>query len=283
MDLGQKFSNSWQLTKASFAVLKQEPMLVVFPLLSMIASGIIVATFFGYLVFGIFATQDNPNVFGVMYILGYVLMYFFMYFVTIFSNVVVVGCAKMRLDGKDPTFADAWKLGFSRILPIIGWTCVAATVGLLLQMLRSRMGNLGKIIVSIIGLAWSVLTYFVIPVIAVEGVGPFAAIGRSKDILRKAWGEALITNFGVGLILGIVALIVFIPLFILFVVAVMSGSLALIFAVIAIALLFIMAFAAVYTAVKGIVMAALYKFAMTGQAGFGFEEYTLKSMFSHSG
>lgn len=59
MDLGQKFSNSWQLTKASFAVLKQEPMLVVFPLLSMLATGIIVVSYIAYLIFGIFAFQDN--------------------------------------------------------------------------------------------------------------------------------------------------------------------------------------------------------------------------------
>ena len=279
MDFGAKISNSWKITKASFEVLTKEPMLIVFPLLSMLATGIIVVSFFAYIFFGVFATQDNPNAFGALYIVGYVFIYFLLYFVTIFSNVVIVGCAKMRLDGKDPTFGDAWKIGFSRIGPILGWTLVAATVGLLLQMLRERMGFIGKIIVDLLGIAWAILTYFVIPVIAVEGIGPIAAIGRSKDILRKSWGEALVTNFGIGLVFAIAGIIVFVPLFFLFVVAIMSGSLVFIFAVLAIAVLVIVLFSAVYTAIRGIVMAALYKFAMTGKVGFGFEEDSLKGMF----
>jgi len=249
----------------------------------MLATGIIVVSFFAYLIFGVFATQDNPNAFNLFYIMGYVLVYFLLYFVTIFSNVVIVGCAKMRLDGKDPTFGDAWKIGFSRIGPILGWTLLAATVGLLLQMLRGRMGFIGKIIVDILGIAWAILTYFVIPVIAIEGVGPIDAIGRSKDILRKSWGEALVTNFGIGLVFLIAGIIVFVPLFFLFIFAIMSGALVFVFAVLAIAVIAIVLFAAVYTAVKGIVMAALYKFAMTGKAGFGFEEDSLKGMFSHKG
>ena len=61
---------------------------------------------------------------------------------------------------------------------------------------------------AIIGFAWSVATFLVVPVLVVEKVGPLDAIKRSASLLRKTWGEQLVGNFGIGLVFGLLVLLV---------------------------------------------------------------------------
>ena len=40
-------------------------------------------------------------------------------------------------------------------------------------------------------------------VLVVEGVGPVEAIKRSASLLRKTWGEQIVGNFSIGLVIGL--------------------------------------------------------------------------------
>jgi hypothetical protein len=282
MDFGSRISNSWEITKSCFRVLGQEKMLVLYPIISMLATGIIMLTFYGVIFWSFLNASKLPEPSTTLYVIMCVLiylMYFFLYLVSIFSNVAIVGCAKMRLEGKDPVFSDGLKIGFSRLWAIIGWALVAATVGILLNMLRGR-GRGTNLAALLIGMAWNVITYFVIPVIAVENVGPFTAISRSMSILRKVWGEALFANFGIGMIMGFVMLFVILLFVVLFMVALSLKSMIIVIAVIAVGVLTLIILGAITTALKGILMAALYRYAQTGEVGYGFSEYQLDNMFS---
>jgi hypothetical protein len=89
----------------------------------------------------------------------------------------------------------------------------AATVGLLLRMIQENVGWLGKIITGLIGIIWSIATFFVIPVIAYEKAGPLEAVKRSSQLMKQKWGESLGANFSFGLIQFLGMIIVGLPLF----------------------------------------------------------------------
>lgn len=285
MDILSKMRNSWEITKTCFKILGKEKMLVLYPMISMFAMGIVLMIFFGLFIFAVLADQlAGEN--GLIAMIGTMvlvwLMYIALYFVMIFSNVAIVGCANMRLDGKDPVFKDGFRIAMGRIGPILGWAVVAGTVGLILNMLKNflekKLGALGKFIGSMLGLAWNAITYFVVPIIAAENMGPFKSIKRSTQILKKTWGEALTVNFGIGFVYAIV-LILYIVIWIVLLV-VTSVFWPLMLAVLALGFLGLLGLWATYTALKGILMAVLYRYAMTGDPGFGFEKNHIQAMFS---
>ncbi len=93
-------------------------------------------------------------------------------FIAIFFNVALAACAARSLRGEDTKVGEGLSAAMRRIGPILGWTLVAGTVGLILRILEDRFPIAGRIAVWIAGAAWAVATFFVIPVIALEGTGP---------------------------------------------------------------------------------------------------------------
>ncbi len=130
-------------------------------------------------------------------------MYVAQYFVIIFFNTALVGAAMARLDGRDPTVRSALKVAASRIGPIFGYAVISATVGVLLRAFAERLGFIGRLVVAGVGVAWTVATFLVVPILAAEGIGPLAAIAKSGALLRKSWGENLIGNTGIALTMGL--------------------------------------------------------------------------------
>ena len=169
-----RFGRSWQLVKLCWGVLGQDKELVVFPIVSAIAVVIVTATFIvpglftGY--WEAFAGQDGSIPVSAWLLL--VLFYLVQYLVVIFFNAALVSAATVRLKGGDPTLGDGMRGAWSHIGAILGWAAMAATVGLLLQLLRSRGGIGGAIVAALGGLAWNIITFLVVPVLVVEGVGP---------------------------------------------------------------------------------------------------------------
>jgi hypothetical protein len=92
---------------------------------------------------------------------------------------------------------------------------VAATVGLILKAIQENSGILGKIVTGLIGVVWSVATFFVVPVIAYENVGPIDAVKRSTEMMKEKWGESLTAGFSFGLIHFLGILVICLPLFFL--------------------------------------------------------------------
>src|SRR5207237_6690384 len=84
--------------------------------------------------------------------------YFCTSFIAIFFNAAIVGAATIRLQGGDPTLSDGLRLAWSHAGKIVAWAAVTATVGLILRSLEERAGLLGRIVLGIIGAAWSAIT-----------------------------------------------------------------------------------------------------------------------------
>src|SRR5258705_9027691 len=103
----------------------------------------------------------------------------------------LVHCTRLYFKGEAFTIRDGLRFSMSRLGAIFSWAFFAATVGLILKMIQDNAGWLGKIIIGLIGWIWSVATFFVVPVIAYENLGPVDAFKRSSSLMKQKWGESL--------------------------------------------------------------------------------------------
>ena len=271
-----KFSRSWTLVKASAAVLRSDKELLVFPLLSGLAAMVVVATF----IIPVFALKIFENGMGVGgAILGF-LFYLCQYFVIFFFNAALVGAAIIRLEGGDQTLADGFNAAKSRLGPILGYAAIAATVGMLLQAMKNKDNNfLVRMIGSGLGVAWTLSTFLVVPVLVQQNIGPIDAIKESVRLLKRTWGENAIGNVGLGLAFGLMMFgVIAIGLLLAFLAASASGALAL--TIIVITVLAAVSLGVVQSALSAIYSAALYRFATAGEAPQGFEALGLQDAFT---
>lgn len=271
-----KLSNSWELVKASWSVLLADKELLLFPILSFVASLVVIATFaIPTFLAGVFDGVTGVPIVG--YVIGF-LFYVIMYFVTIFANSALVGAAMIRLDGGDPTVSDGFRIAMNHFSNILGYAVISATVGIILRAISERSGILGQLVSSLIGFAWGVATFLVVPILVVEGVGPVEGVKRSASLLKRTWGEQIAGNFGIGSVFGLLFLLLILVGGGMIFVAAMSGSVALIVTVVALVVAAVMLLAMLNGALSGIYTAAVYRYATTGETA-GFDPDIIKNTF----
>ncbi len=260
-----KFSRSWQLVGQSFAILRSDKQLMLFPVLSAIACFIVtgvIATGGALLMLPAKAAalaageQFHPN-HSPMFLLGMFTLYVVNYFVIVFFNVALVGVANSRLMGGSWTFRDGLELAWARKGTILQWAFVAATVGVILRTLEERLGLFGRLIMRIIGVVWTLACYFVVPVLAFEDLTPIAAVKRSSKLFRDTWGEKVIGGFS----LSLVSLMLTLPGIGLVIVAAYLGGVAGLLLGLAIMFIYFLLLSVFMSAVGGIFNAALYRYA----------------------
>ncbi|MDG2383261.1 MAG: DUF6159 family protein [Pirellulaceae bacterium] len=182
----QRIQYGWALAMESWRVLKQDKELVLFPVLSGIACLCVMGSFAVPLwatgILGELKADDPNKMSTAQQMLGGIVLfayYFINYFVIIFFNTALISSAITRFRGGDPTIRQGISAAVARLPQIVGWALVSATVGLILKVIESQSERLGTIIASLVGMAWSAMTYFVVPIIVVERAGPIAAAQRS--------------------------------------------------------------------------------------------------------
>lgn len=271
-----RIRRSWQLTKASWGVLRADRELLVFPLISFLALVVVAISFaVPFFFVGGFTTASgdyNPAAI----VVGF-LFYVVAYSVAFFFNTGLIGAAMMRLDGSDPTVRDGLRIATDRLPAIVGYAVIAATVGMVLRVIAERAGFIGQIVIGLVGFAWSVATFLVVPVLVVEKVGPITAIKRSGALLGKTWGEQLLGGIGIGLAVGLATLVIAVVGAVA-VMALFALSSALgVVGIVALAAV-VGAIILVGAALSGIYTAAVYRYATTGDAG-SFGQETMSAAF----
>ncbi len=109
---------------------------------------------------------------------------------------------------------EGFRVAKSRVWAIVGCSFISSTFGATIRLLESRLKNLAFFAAIFAGIAWTIVSYFVIPVIILEKIGPFKVIKRSRQWLQKTWGTFLIANFNLGILFLIPRLLILPPLFI---------------------------------------------------------------------
>lgn len=276
----ERLSRSWSLIKASAGVLAKDKELLVFPFLSAICTLIVGAAFVLPMI-GLGAL-DGIRSGGGMSLATYVLAFLFylvQYFVIFFFNSALVGAAMIRLDGGDPTLGDGLRIARSKAVPILGYAAIAATVGMVLRAIQERAGFIGKLISGALGVAWTLASFLVVPVLVTRDIGPVDAVKESALLLKKTWGENLIGQGGVGLVFGLVFFAMIIVGRAAIVAAAMTQSAVLIVAVVAVVIIALLLAALVQAALSGIYSAALYRYAVGEGESEGFDARLLGQAF----
>ena len=191
-----RITRSFELAKSSWNVLRTDKKLLLFPVVSGIGVLVVLISFIGPLVALVVGGQikfeaDQNGEFALpwwSYPLTFA-FYFCNYFVIVFCNAALVSCALMRFNGQEPTLGDGFRAAASRLPQIFAWALVSATVGLLLKIVENANEKIGEIISALLGTAWTVLTFFVVPVLVVEKVGPFSAVAPVAGAAEEGMGR----------------------------------------------------------------------------------------------
>ncbi len=130
--------------------------------------------------------------------------------ITVFCGVALASCATAALDGRRTTIAQGFGAAGSRLGLILKWAAVQLVVGTVISVIQSALRQgagqaVGMIVGGLANFAWMIATFFVIPSIALEGLGPKDALKRSTGLIKTRWGEGLTGTTAIGLVAFLVA------------------------------------------------------------------------------
>jgi len=272
---------SYLIFRQSLSILSKDKEILIFPFLS----GVITILAFGTMVFGGVTTgffqhlaEDHSVQSNLLGYAGLFVWYFVSWFIVIFFNVAVIHCAKMRLDGGDPTVADGFRAAAQHLPRIVLWALISATVGIILRVIAERAKIVGRIVAAIVGAAWSIATYFIVPVMIFEKRSLRDSVRQSTSLIAKTWGESLVAAGGIGafsMLLAIPALALpFIGFFI---------STTAVFVLLAVMVLYWIALSVVASALSAIFRTGLYLYAAEGRTPPGYDPEFVQHAFAPKG
>jgi hypothetical protein len=246
---------SFELVRQSYRILMQDKELMVLPGISGVI--MVVAVVGMALGFGVDTARIERH--GPDTYLPLFLVYVVTYSIGIFFQAAVVAGATERMRGGDPTVRSALGAALRRVGPILMWAVLAATVGVVIRMIHDRVGFVGKLLASLLGAAWSLATFFVVPVLVLEEQSIPNTFRRSVGVFRQTWGETVVGGTTLGAA-GVCAWLTLVAI---------TGLLSMAIGVVAVAVfalgaVFLMIF---FSALQGVYVASLYRFATDGGTG----------------
>jgi hypothetical protein len=270
-----RFRRGWELTKRSWGLLRSNRELMRFPVLGTLAMLVPLALLVApglYLI----DTED--------YLPGIPLLAVGLYiatFISVFFGVALAGAADALFQGQGEPTAAGYAAARSRRGAIAGWAAISAALGLLLSLIESQGRGAGQIVGSLMGAAWGLITFLAVPVIAIEGTGPFATIKRSAHLFKERWPGQITGNVAIG---GVIGLFAILPSLLLIVLGGYlwlndpnGDDIALGAVLVAIGTIVFLLAALVQRALRGVFGVALYRYAADGQATGGFNADELES------
>ena len=190
-----RISRSFRLVGESYRVLMRNKELMILPLISGVITAAVVALIvLSFSLNGLALDRFTPALYPLLFIL-----YFVMYAVGIFFQAAVVAGATERMRGGNPTVGSALAAAWRRLGPIVAWALVAATVGMIIRAIQDRVGIIGRIVGGLVGLAWTLATFFVVPVLVLEDRPVVDSFTRSVDVFKQTWGETVVGGASLGI------------------------------------------------------------------------------------
>jgi hypothetical protein len=275
----ESLQRSWDLLSESLSLLARDKRLLLFPIISAITTILVNLTF----LMPLFASGMLSNVMlsdrlrhGDSATYGFLFVFYYInYFVTVFFNSALVAAAGMALEGAHVTLSAGLAVAGSRLGRIAYWTFIASTIGLVLRAIQNQAGRAGRAAAGLFGMAWSLVTYFIIPVMVFEDRPVFDSIDRSVKLFRKAWGEEATSGFGFGLIWMLAS----IPGFLL----ISFGGRARNLETATLGFFYFILLATLASAVRGIFTAALYRYAAHAEVPNWFSSHLIQGAFVSRG
>jgi hypothetical protein len=264
-----RIKRGWQLTKKSWGLLRQNPELLRFPLYGGAATIVCAIVVVGP---GVYLIEDDQTVFGgALAVIGFYLLAV----IGTYFSVGLAAAADMIFHGRDASVGDGLAVARTRFPQIAGWAAVSTAIGIVLSALENQ-GAVGEIVGRLLAVGWSLITFLAVPVIALEGTGPFETLKRSSSLFKSRWGAQVTGNIAIGgavFLFGVLpsALLIFAG-FLIWASASFAGALLLVLGVIGLAISML-----VSSALSNIFGVALYRYALEGEALGGFTADELNS------
>jgi hypothetical protein len=272
------FKRGWAIARESWAVLQLQPKLLVFPVCSLVAIMVILGA---AVPIGIYvgrypafvALDDSYRTW--IFTAALFVTYFACFFFAIFFNAALIACVMEYFETGTVSIKDGLAAATRRVGPIFRWSIVAATVGLaiktagdaLSKQAEKDLGFVAGIIVALLAGAiyavWIAMTYFVLPVLVMEGIGPIAAFKRSSSLIDARWKDVV----GGEARFGVLGLVLLVPLIVVVPFLVAGSVIAIGFAIVYVAVLCVL-----FSTMGTIFLAAVYKFALTGDFPSAFDQ-----------
>lgn len=274
-----RFQRSLALFRASWAVLKSDRSLVLFPVYSALAS-IALALVFGLIGWATVGSETTTTggthytTSAVTYVVG-IVAYVGLAFVQTYFLAGLVASADQVLHGRSTTVGSGLRVASSRAGRLLPWAVLTATVSWILQALEERAGFIGRIVVSLLGAAWTVLTFLTVPIIVFEDVGPITALKRSGTLLKQTWGENLFAQLGFGFFM----LVPILAAFVIGGLGIASNVTVVAVLAVAVAVIVVVVASVIVSALGGIYRTALYRYAVDGTVPGAFGDIDLQHAF----
>lgn len=266
----KRIKRGWALTKKSWALLNSHRELIRFPLYGALVTIPLAIVFGGP---GLYLL-DQKSYAGAIPIL--VVGIYVLSVVGFFFAVGLAAAANQIFQGKEATVSDGLAVARERFPEICGWAALSTAIGLIMALLENQGGALGSIAARLVGLAWALVTFMAVPVLAIEGPGPFQTLKRSGTIFKDKWGQQITGNIAIG---GAIGLLAILPAGIMIGVGVAlwskSGTAAVVLILVGAVIMCVALL--ISKALSGVFGVALYRYAVEGEAVGGFTSEELES------
>jgi hypothetical protein len=263
MGIFTRLKTGWTLAMDSLRVLREEPSLAAFPVIGGLAGTVfLVLVLGGTAVFAGF--ESNALTYGALFV-----VYLGLTFVAAFANAALVYNAREVFAGRDPTITDGLAAAWRHKTPLFAWAIISAIVGVILRAVEHEDNLVAQVAAFMFSVAWSILTYFIIPVIVFEDVGVFEMFSRSGETFKETWGETAGAEFGLGLVtigVTLVGLLLAGGVFLAFGGTGAGAAVAIALAVVVVLVVFVFG-----SALAAIAKTALYVYATEGKTPSQFE------------
>jgi hypothetical protein len=195
----------------------------------------------------------------------------------------LVAAADTELSGGDSSIRHGIARSLARIIPLIGWALIATVVNVIAGFIRGNNQNgaaaaLRNIAAAGVLAMWSLITFFVIPFIMLDGQGSIGAIKKSFALFKEKWGTQIFGGVRIGGMIGLVTILPGALLVILGFIAAAASNNALLAGgvlLIVLGILLFMVGALLITTMRGIFSVVLFRFAKDGVIEGGFTEQEL--------
>lgn len=265
-----RIKRGWALTKKSWALLNGHRELIRFPLYGAVATTLLAIVTLGP---GLYLFEEDSLAGAIPLI---VIGVFVLSAVGFYFSVGLAACADMIFRGQDATVSDGLAVSRERFSQILGWAAISAAISLVMGVLENQGGVFGEIAARLVGMAWTLVTFLAVPVIAIEGTGPVETLKRSASLFRERWGQQITGNLAIGaavFLIGVLPAAILIAAgIVIWSSAAFPGALLVVIGALVLAIAMLIS-----RALNGIFGVALYRYALDGEVVGGFSKEELES------
>lgn len=276
--MANRIQRGWELTKQSLQILKANKQILLFPIISGIVCSAILSLIvrpLWHIEYNYLQTGQQHALSTTLGIIALIVALFVCNLIVIFCNAALIATIANYFKTQKLSLRYGLKAAKACFPAIIAWTLFNTTIGFTLRTFQSRLGQIAAIAAVLLGIAWTIVSYFIVPILVLEKIGPITAIKQSAHVLHKTWGRSLISTIGLGLILFIARLMVLTPLAI----GIYIGGGHHIFIALMISVVLLVILTIISSAAKNILRTALYLYATDNNIALPYNINTIKHAF----